>query len=245
MANLFDRADEKYNISEILRQMEVNCPEPTSNSKALWKLRHATNIKPDSKRTETMLEKSVAMLSSNGHLPGWFNQCPTASGIGDSSRNKHSNVDLVRWDVTNESAYLVELKWGSDTPCEAIQQVLRYGAAYLYCRKHRNKLPVKDRPILDARQITLCVLAPARFYHYDSGLENFFKKAQQGLRELNERPPIAGMSMSIKVLAFPESFSALPFSNGAEVEKSCNRVELTDTGRQIQDAFNRLIPVCA
>lgn len=241
MASLFDGTDGKFNISEILRQMEVNCPEPASNSKALWKLRHAINIKPGSDRSETMLEKSVAMLAKNGHMPDWFNQCPTASGIVGSNSDKKRSVDFVRWNEANESACLVELKWGSDTPCKAIQQILRYGAAYLYCRQHRGKLPVKDRPILDARQLKLCVLAPARFYHFDSDLTNCFKMAQKGLRKLNARPPVAGMSMSIEVLSLPEDFSALPFANGEEVKISCDQAELTSAGRQVRDAFGELI----
>lgn len=240
MASLLDRTHGKFSISEILRQMEANCPEPKSESKELWKLRRATYIKPDNPRSETMLEKSVSMLADNGHMPEWFNQCPTASGIGDSSRNRHSNVDLVRWNETDRSAWLVELKWGSDTPSEAIQQALRYGAAYLYCRKHRDKLPVEDRPVLDASQITLCVLAPARFYCNDPELANSFKKAHEGLKNLNARPPVTGVSMSIEVLALPVSFSALPFKNGEQVKNSCDQAELTSTGSQVRDAFNNL-----
>lgn len=245
MASLFDGTDGKYDISEILRQMEVNCPEPASNSKALWMLRRAPNFQSHNPSSETLLEKSVAILAENGHIPLWFNQCPTASGVVNSNSDKRRNVDLVYWNEADASAHLVELKWGSDTARKAIQQILGYGAAYLYCRKHRDKLPVNDRPIMDASHITLCTLAPARFYDNDSDLANYFKKAQKGLWKLNARPPVAGMTMSIEVLALPESFSTLPFANGAEVKKSCNQVGLTDTGRQVRDAFSGLIPVCA
>ena len=241
MANLFDFTAEKFEMSDILRQMESNCPEPASNSKALWELRRKTSVSQHNPSSETLLEKSVAMLAKNGHMPGWFNQCPTASGIGDSNRNRHSNVDLVRWEETNAKAWLVELKWKSNTPSEAIQQILRYGAAYLFCRKHRDKLPVKDRPIMDANHITLCILAPARFYDIDSDLANCFKKAQNGLRQLNARPPIVGVSMSIEVLALPESFFPLPFTYGGEVKNSCDQAELTSAGRQVRDAFNELV----
>ena len=244
MGSLFYKTGGKFNINKILKRMEKNCSKPASNSKALWKLRHATRIKSDNKRTEIMLEKSVAMLAKNEHMSDWFNQCPTASGIVCSNSDKKRSVDLVRWNVTDKSACLIELKCGSDNPCKAIKQILRYGAAYLYCRKHRDKLPVKDRPILDARQITLCVLAPAHFYGSDSKIEKCFKKAQEGLREFNAKPLIAGMSMSIKVLSFPESFSALLFANGAEVKESCNQVDPTDKGQQIRDAFNGLVTVC-
>lgn len=188
-----------------------------------------------------MLEKSVSMLAESGHLPEWFNQCPTASGIGDSSRNRHSNVDLVRWNEADASAWLVELKWGSNTPSEAIQQVLRYGAAYLYCRKHREELPVNDRPIMNVRHIALCVLAPARFYDNDPELAKCFKNAKKGLRKLEARPPVAGVSMSIEVLALPGDFFALPFATGREVKSCCDQTELTTAGRKVRDAFNELV----
>lgn len=241
MVDLFANTNHMYTIGDILCQMEQNCPIPKSTSKELWKLRHKTDISPHSERRETMLEKSVAMLAQNRHMRDWFNQCPTASGICDSSRNKHSNVDLVRWDESDASARLIELKWTSDDPCKAIQQVLRYGAAYLYCRKHRENLPINDRPIMAARHIALCVLAPVHFYDHGPRLERSFKTAQQGLRQLNSKLDVHRMSLSIEVLAFPKEFTVLPFDNGAEVIQSCNHAELTGTGRQIRDAFNALV----
>ena len=241
MASLFDKTEGMYCIGDILHRMEKNCPKPGSTSKKLWKLRRKTNMKLNSKRSETLLEKSVSMLAQNGHMQGWFNQCPTASGIGDSSRNRHSNVDLVRWKEADASAWLVELKWGSNTPSEAIQQVLRYGAAYLYCRKHRDELPVKDRPIMDVRHIALCVLAPACFYDNDPELANSFKKVKKGVRKFNAKPPVAGVSMLIEVLALPESFSVLPFATGQEVKRCCDQTELTNAGRQVCDAFDELV----
>lgn len=90
------------------------------------------------------------MLAENGHMPGWFNQCPAASGIGDSSKTRHSNVDLVHWRGSDGQAALVELKWTSNRPSEALQQILRYGAAYLFCRRHRDRLPVPSGALLRA-----------------------------------------------------------------------------------------------
>ena len=103
------------------------------------------------------------MLAANGHLHGWFNQCPTASGIGDPSRNRHNNVDLVHWSELPRHARLVELKWRSNHPAEAVQQVLRYGAAYVFCRMHRNQLPLQRASVTDARHVSLLVVAPARY----------------------------------------------------------------------------------
>ena len=95
MASLFDGTKDMENIAEILGQMKANIPYPSSTSQQLWTLRRATRLASHNPRRETMLEKAVAMLAGNGHMPGWFNQCPTASGIGGSSRTRRSNVDLV------------------------------------------------------------------------------------------------------------------------------------------------------
>ena len=158
MASLFDGTEGMAHIAEILGQMEANVPHPSSTSRKLWTLRRATRLAPHNQRRETMLEKAVAMLAAKGHMPGWFNQCPTASGIGDSSRNKHSDIDLMHWSEANGHARLVELKWNSDSPSKAMRQILRYGAAYLFCRMHRNRLPVRRggasvdtqiRPLMD------------------------------------------------------------------------------------------------
>ena len=93
MASLFDRTKALEDIGEIYRRMTMNCANPSSTSERLWELRRATDMASHNPSDETMLEKAVVMLAANGHLHGWFNQCPTASGIGDPSRNRHSNVD--------------------------------------------------------------------------------------------------------------------------------------------------------
>jgi len=241
MANLFDNFTGMENILEALEKMNVNCPFPTSNSRELWSLRHQTHIKPHNVSSEKMLEKSVAMLAKNGHMPDWYNQCPTASGIGDSGRYRHCNVDLVRWDKVNSSACLVELKWKSETPSKAIGQILHYGATYLYCRKNREKLPVKNRPIMDASHVSLCVLAPYQYYAHDQMLEENFYKAKKDIERLNYNPPISGLSLSIKVLAFPEYFTELPFESSKEVKESCDSKKMTMTGKIICKAFNGIL----
>ena len=186
-----------------------------------------------------MLEKAVAMLAKNGHMPGWFNQCPTASGIGDSSRNRHSDVDLVHWREENGHARLVELKWGSDSPSEAVRQILRYGAAYIYCRMHRNSLPVRLSPLMDARDISLQVAAPAGYYT-DPELHDWLSRAREGLLRFDIGSRIEGMSMSIDVLAFPEWFDSVPFTNGEDVRVECDTGRLTDAGRMVSNAFDGL-----
>ena len=111
MASVFDGTEDSDDIGEIYRRMNDNCPAPLSTSEKLRELRRATRIAPHNTSREKIIEKAVAMLAKNGHMPGWFNQCPAASGIGDSSRNKQSSVDLVNWREADRRARLIELKW--------------------------------------------------------------------------------------------------------------------------------------
>ena len=242
MATLFDKTRGMENIAEILSRMEANIPHPWSTSQKLWQLRRATDISSHNRSRETMLEKAVAMLAENGHMPGWFNQCPTASGIGDSSRSRHSNIDLVHWSRAGMRARLVELKWDSDSPSEAVQQVLRYGAAYLFCRMHRNRLPVWRGSVMDACDISLQVAAPADYYT-DPNLRYCLSRARENLARFDIGSRIDGLSMSLDALAFPEWFDRLPFSNGEEVRAKCGTAEITEAGRKVHDAFNGLAPV--
>ena len=250
MASLFDKTMSLVDIAEILRQMEANIPHPSSNSKKLWQLRRATGIDSHNPSRETMLEKAVAMLAENGHMPGWFNQCPTASGIGGSSRNRRRDVDLVHWREADGHARLVELKWvelkqKSGSPSEAVRQILRYGAAYLFCRMHRNrlnKLRVGRGSLMDACDISLQVAAPAGYYT-DPGLRHCLSRAREYLARFDIGSRIDGLSMSLDVLAFPECFDRLPFTNAEEVRAECGTGELTEAGRKVRDAFDGLASV--
>ena len=243
MARLFDGTEEMEDIAEILRRMEANIPHPSSTSLKLWKLRRKTHIAPHHRSRETMLEKAVAMLAASGHMPGWFNQCPAASGIGGALRTKRSNIDLVHWSEADGHARLVELKWNSDGPSEAMRQILRYGAAYLFCRMYSETLPVRRRAVMQARKISLQVAAPASYYT-ESGLRDDLVRARDRLTRFDVGSRIERLSMSIDVLAFPEWFDSLPFATVEQVRVACDTAALTEAGRQVRDAFDGLISVC-
>lgn len=243
MASLFDGTKDSDDIGEIYRRMNDNCPTPTSNSKKLWKLRRETDIAPHNASREQILEKAVAMLAKNGNMPGWFNQCPAASGIGNSSRNRKRSVDLVHWGETHGCARLVELKWGSDNASEAVRQILRYGAAYVFCRVHRKRLNVDSRPIMNARRVLLQVMAPVSCFTEPPALLDCLSRAREGLKRFGIGSATEELSMSLDVLAFPDWFDRLPYSDGAEVRASCERTELTDKGRKIREAFEGLTSV--
>lgn len=243
---LFDGTEGMDDIFEIVERMEANCPRPRSTSRALWRLRHETNIGERNRSSELMLERAVAMLAVRGHMPGWFNQCPAASGIGDSAKNRKSSVDLVHWDEEERRLSLVELKWRSNTPTDAVRQILRYGAAYLFCRLHRDTLPVGSRQAMTARHVVLQVTAPARYFAFaDEALGNCLARARESVDHVCGRLQLPGLAMSLEVLAFPEWFDRVPFTDGAETRDFCDCAELTETGRAIVDAFGGLASATA
>ena len=243
MGSLFDDTENLEDIGEIYDQIQANCPAPNSNSQELWKLRQACDISARNKSSEKMLEKAVAILAYKDYMPGWFNQCPTASGIGDSARNRHSNVDLVHWDGKNEHARLIELKTGSDDPLSALLQVLGYGAVYVFCRIHKTELPLRGRPLMDAQHVSLEVAAPARYYQGCQDLAGTIARMRQFLEKFDVGSRVDGLTMSLNALAFPADFNELPFKNGEEVKLKCDTNYLTREGKIIRDAFNGLVSV--
>ena len=242
MTSLFDGTEDFECMGKIYDRMEVNCPHPWSNSKKLWKLRHATEISPCNTSKEVVLEKTVANLAKRGHMPGWFNQCLAASGIGGSSRTRRSDVDLVHWDGSNRRARLVELKWGSDDPPYALREVLRYGAAYLFCRIHRNELPLQGRPLMDARQVSLEIAAPAHYY-CGCDLVETLGRIGDSLDAFIASSGIDELTMSLDALFFPKDFDQIPFTGGEEVKQKCDTTQPTPEGGKIRDAFAGLTPV--
>lgn len=53
-----------------------------------------------------------------------------------------------------------------------------------------------------------------------------------------------GTEGMVTLLAFPEWFDALPFAVGGQVRAACDAATLTDRGRRVRDAFDRLASVC-
>ena len=242
MGSLFDGTDGMENIREIYNQMDTNCPNPRSTSKELWKLRCACHIAPHNRAPETLIEKAVAMLAENGYMYEWFNQCPTASGINDSSRNRHSNVDLVHWSESDRHVRLVELKWESDDPPSALRQILRYGAAYIFCRVHKGSLTFPAESLMEKNilHVSLEVVAPAPYY-FGYNLQDRIAQMSAALDKFVDSK-INGLTMSLKVQAFPDGFQ-IPFADGGEVKQKCGAPSLTPEGKAVRDAFDNLTQV--
>lgn len=214
--------------------------KPIERSEKLWELRRATRIAPHNPYPEIILEKSVAMLAQRKHMSRcYFNQCPTASGIFHPTRDRRSAVDLVYWSASKRRASLMELKWRSDEPCDALLQVVRYGMIYLFCRVHRSALPLSNRPLMDADHIALGVVAPKAYYDGFDGKDLVVRTGAR-LDGFAKEKTDGNLSMSLHALAFPDWFSQLPFENGREAQLHCDRDDLTDEARTIRDAFLKL-----
>ncbi len=274
MPKLFDGINGTECVAELYSLIEANCSNPpSSTSEELWKLRRRTNMDPSRRKSEVLLERSVATLAEKGHMPGWYNQCPVASGIVSSDSDHRTAVDLVHWSRSDKSARLIELKWMSGTPQSAIRQILKYGLAYLFCRVHKDHLPLNERPLMDARRVALEIVAPIKFYpenlrvlnrdelqlwlegsdeaaHNDSASVNIsyeetaehLEVTSHSLNQFAQLKTGGALSMSLSALAFPSWFDHIPFDVGQDVDRTCNSNELSEEGRIVRDAFERLTP---
>ena len=244
MVDLFKGVVIGDDIGEIYEKLERNCPTPSTKSKRLWELRRACEVKDHNKSPETLLERAVANLAYNGHMPGWYNQCPTASGIGDSSRGRRRDVDLVHWDQSSDHARLIELKVGSGDPRSALWQILQYGAVYAFCRRYKRRLPLHHDlhlGMMEAGHVSLEVVAPRRFY---SGHDEAARVVRmQAYIDKFCRSRMDEVSMSVSALAFPGNLPTL--ENGRAVKTLFGGGDLTDAGKRLREAFHGLAPVWA
>lgn len=228
-------------VNGLFRRMMANFPgRPASQSKKLWCCRRETNIAHRNESQETLLEKAVAMLAHQCHMPGWFNQCPVASGIVDSDRDRRRAVDLVH--LSDGEARLVELKWTSNTPVHALFQILEYGLAYILARLHVRELQLEKRRLMDVRKIALEVIGPYEFFMYEKQAY-LFALMDKAIAKFAAEKTGGALSMSLCALSFPAEFTCIPFADGREVKEICGNEVLSKEGGMVRDAFSKLEPV--
>ena len=232
-------------IKEVYNTLGSNyCGAVTSPSQKLWACRHATKITADNPSREKMLEKAVALLAQNGHMGGWFNQCPVASGIIDPAADKKRAVDLVH--VSDTAASLIELKWGeSNTPAYALFEILEYGLAYLFTRAHQQAFGLAGRPVMGVRHVTLEVVAPPAFFARNDQ-RDIFARMNTALADFVQTQTHGTWSMSLEASAFPDwvaGWFTRTFQNGLDITTHCRAKNLTAEGRKIREAFDGRTPV--
>ena len=208
-------------------------------SRENWRRERQTNLNPENKCPEILLERAIALLGSRGLLEGWYNQVPVASGLIDGKADMRAAVDLVCHQ--GDRADLVELKWGSDTPAFAAFEILRYGLVYLFSFVEREKFGYLDIPFMNVSKVNLKVLAPLEFYD-DFDLPWLGNGLNEGLRALAAKKTDGALSMGFGFLAFPSGFD-LPFKTGEQVLQLKHVTEDDDTCRAIVSAIRNLEPV--
>ena len=218
-----------------------------SPSEQLWRCRRATHVCPHNTSPEKTLEKAVAILADQGHMPGWFNQCPVATGIADPRDDGNRSVDLVH--LCGPTLRLVELKWprarNSDTLPFALFEVLEYGLAHLLARLHKRELHLQAQPLMQdsVHHVRLEVVAPREFFRGTSRHRDLFSRMHNALARFAKAQTNGDWSMSLHALVFPDSFDTVPFDSGKAVKEVCTRRPLSPEGRAVCDAFANLAPL--
>jgi len=210
-----------------------------SPSEKLWLCRRKTDLADWNRSAETLLEKAVANLADVGHMPDWYNQCPVATGLVDPRADRRRCIDLVRLD--GKRARFVELKWSSDAAASALFQVVEYGLAWLFAWLRKARLGIENRPVLALLSVSLEVLAPPPYYD-DGQHQHSFASMHEALGAFVAQETKGAVSMSLNALAFPETFTEVPFDNGQAVKAQCGRGPLTPAGRTVRAAFDHAVP---
>ena len=221
--------------------MEANYPgKLASHSNKLWCCRCETEIRDNNCSPETLLEKAVAMLADENLMPGWFNQCPVASGIVDARKDRRRAIDLIH--LSGGRARLIELKWKSDSPASALFQILEYGLAYLLARFHMREFQLEKRQLMNIDQIGLEVVGSREFFMKQT-LSAYFAVMDKAVSTFAAEKTCRKLSMSLSAFSFPEKFDRIPFKNGSEVKEKCRNGSLSEEGATVRDAFSGLVEV--
>jgi len=232
-------------VQRLYDQLDDNFPgRAQSPSEELWRRTPATDICNRNEHRETLLEKAVAILADQGHMPGWSNQCPVATGIADPHADGKRSVDLVH--LCGRVLRLVELKWRSDTLPFALFEVLEYGLAYLLARLHKRQLRLEARPVMQdsVHHVRLEVVAPREFFRDASRHRDLFSRMHGALAGFAKTQTMGEWSMSLHALMFPDGFN-VPFASGKAIKEACARRTLSPAGREVRDAFANLAPLLA
>lgn len=196
--SMLSRVEENWETSSHRREV--------GPSEQNWRWKKQTFLAEQNQSKEKILEKQIIRLTGND----WVNQVPTASGLYDATSDKHRNVDLAHR-VSDRRFELMELKVDSDHPLTATSEILQYAVLYLFARMNYPQEHLKTKSLLQARSISLRVLAPRDFYRgYDfAWMVPAFNTALGGLLQHKN----VALEMDFGFLWFPPSFH-WPWNDG-------------------------------
>lgn len=220
-------------VSKLYNCIEGNRSDRTPSIEN-WRLDPVTTVSPQNKSPEVLLERAIALLATQGHLSGWYNQIPVASGLINESANKRTAIDLLYH--SGKTAEFIELKWASNTPLFAAMEILRYGLAYLYSYVNQTELGYDSKELMHLQKVTLSVLAPANYYA-DHDLVWLIQNLNEALQTFSRQKTNGSLSIYFKMTTFTNDFT-LPFMTGADVMDKCDSKNETETTRYLVDALN-------
>ena len=213
-------------LAEIKGNYERRNRELTPSDKN-WRLQK--DVDYSTKSHEVSLERTIVSTCKN-----WWNQVPVASGLVDSSGNKHAKIDLVN--QTDGGFDFVELKWNSDNAVYATVEILRYALIYLFSLVNKEEFDYmkegRNTELMRASRIQLQVLAPRSYYEVDGEvayLNNLQNLSNDAISDLSEKQK--GPKMSFRYKVFPNDFNWDP-----EIEES-ERKKLVQTGIDSMDSL--------
>jgi hypothetical protein len=197
-------------VAAMYRRIEDNLhkrPIDRTPSQQNWRLRstndHDLKTPSDQNRSaEVKLERAIVEKWRGN----WNYQMPIASGLFGEHSDKRRAIDLV-FEHQTDHFELVELKIKSDTPLFAAMEILGYGLVYLASRidgAGNLKYKAADLPVLRANKITLCVLAPAKYYGYRGSLSWLKDAINDGLKHL----PLHNLAIDFRFEQFDFSWTS-------------------------------------
>ena len=163
LQNVISNGGSNKDLKEVTHALRSNAPLLRFRQMTEWN--KEKNFSP-----ETIFEKSLAeQVSAQTDKAQWANQIPIWSGICGSNDRKTS-LD-IGYRPSAGVFHLYELKIGSDYPLYALLELITYAQGYLIARKLAEATPnaaqnIKDEcgGLLNAKQVTFSVLAPADYY---------------------------------------------------------------------------------
>jgi hypothetical protein len=198
-------------IDTLYRQIDQNwlaSGRDVSPSAENWRFEKKLHIADQNHSPEKTLEKAISRVMPES----WVNQVPTASGLVNSTNDRHRNLDLVQRLAPRQFEF-IELKVDSDNPLHAAMEILLYGVLYLLSRVIYTEAERAGRVLLCADTVHLRVLAPGSFYG-PFNLGWLEQAITQGLNGVISKRPDLSLTMDFAFAAFPDRF-AWPCSDDA------------------------------
>jgi hypothetical protein len=207
-------------------------------SRQNWRWECQTELSDQNLSSEVLLERAIAILAEQGHLPCWRNQIPVASGLVSDRTDKRAAIDLAR--ISDERLDLYELKVESDTPLYAAVEILLYGLVYIFSHAHQVAFDYAGREMMGAKFLGLNVLAPSDFYEgHDLGWLQ--RGLDVGLRRVSMEQAGPSLRTSFRFLTLPAEVVGL-FNDGADVLEECRKTPIGERCSALQRALGSLSP---